>query len=100
CRAVREERAGQCAAAAGRFRSARQPEDQGARQDAAAAAAELLRRLPRAADLRGHEARAAGAWAAPDCRRYRLPSVREPAAVQYRPPPHLHLPSTPILPPL
>ena len=50
----------------------------------AAAAARLLHRLSGTADLRRHEARGEGAGSAPRRRRYRLPSVLDPAAVQYR----------------
>ena len=68
----------------GRFQRPRRSESQGTREVGAAAAAELLRRLPGAADLRGDEACPAGTRPASDRRRHRLPFVCQPAAVQHR----------------
>ena len=57
---------------------------QEARRSRAAASSGLLHRLPGAADLRGDEACRAGARPASRLSGYRLPSLFDPAAVQYR----------------
>ena len=74
----------QRAAAARRRRRPCRSEGEGTGEDGAAAAADLLHRLSRASDLCGDEARPGGARPASDRRRHRLPSVRQPAAIQHR----------------
>ena len=59
-------------------------QDQGAGRNGAGAPARLLHRLPGAADLCGDEAGREGARRPPRRGRYRLPSVFDPAALQYR----------------
>ncbi len=83
-RDLRSRAARQRAAAARSCSDARRSPREGARRSRAAAAAGLLHRLSRAADLRGDEARRAGTRPASRLRRHRLPSVLDPAAVQYR----------------
>ena len=59
----------------------RPPGDSGSVQNRADPPAGFLHGLPRTADLLGDEAGGKGTRQAPDCRRHRLPSVRQPAAV-------------------